>query len=355
MPQPLSFERLWFPMGVRKRAIFFENVNQKTALSAESLNARLGEIQHGPTSILFHRLSYCSMEVFRNCIRVLSVGEATTVGGLTHSSNASNTTTAMTFEMKGKARRCCCKPTSKTYTHETKIPHRTCVSNISYFLPPPAYAAKPEDLQLRQLVHNLPEELFDKLLQDFLYMALGPRKLYADDERLYMRAFGALNRVMYAKHRRIFLSQSTWVIGQGNCQETTSFLNQMPMSMLRNIRKIEIKLSGHDCIHPSLDHYFAPPDISEPKIDRLIRLLYYMIECARFATELMRTWLGKFDAVKALQLKLDEVVFDVSDAYGLDGDYLGRHFTRSAILQLETRNFAGGAPVKISLLRPDSH
>ena len=100
--QPLSFEALWFSMGVRKRAIFFKDVLEKTCLRAEKLNARLGEIHHSPTSRLLSKLGTCFMAVFGNYIRVLLVGEAHTVGGLTLSSNAGNPTLPRLSRWKAK-------------------------------------------------------------------------------------------------------------------------------------------------------------------------------------------------------------------------------------------------------------
>lgn len=341
-------------MCVRKRAIFFENVIQETALSAETLNTRLGEFHHGPTARLRRNLSSCSMAVFENYTRILSVGEATTVSGMTLSSNARNTNTATTIEMEGKAKQRHFKPTNETYFHERDNPRSVCVSDISAIPPSPAYAAKPVDLRLCQLVHNLPPELFDMVLEEFLHAALGPRKLYIGDVRLYIRAFGALNRAMYAKHRGIFLSQSIWVMGEGSCQDTISFLNKMPVSMVRCIRKIEMRFTRHDCVHPSLDHYFVLPDITTPSTDRLDCLLHYMKDCAKLASELLRTWFENFGAIKALEQRFDELVLDVSDAYGPDGDFLGRDF-RNAILPPTARDFAGGTPVKFTVLGIDNH
>ena len=333
-------------MGVRKRTIFFENVIQKTELSAKTLNARLCEIHHGPTSRLAHKLGSCSMAVFGNYIRVLSGGEATSIGDLTLSSVASNTNTTTTIEMEGKAAPPqAVEPINKTYKFGLD---KKCKSDVSAFPPTSDDSVKPADLPLRQVVHSLPPELFDKMLQDFLHTALGPRKIYVGAEHLNMRVFGALNAAMYAKQRSIFLSESVWVIGQGNHQETTSFLDKMPASMLRCIKRIEVRLTRRDYKCPSLDHYFDLPYKTTSSIDRLDCLLNYMRDCEKFKYELVRTWLGKLPAVMALGQRLDELVFDVSDAYGPDGDFFGRD------LATAINGFMGGMPVNVVVLGIDN-
>lgn len=350
LPPPLSFEALWYSMGVRKRTIVFENVIQKTDLSAERLNARLCEIHHGPTSRLAHKLTNCSMAVFGNYIRVLSGGKATTIGDFTLSSVASSTNTTTTIEMEGKAAPLQApKPVKKAHIFEPDIPHRECKSDVSASLPTSDESVKPADLPIRQHVHNLPPELFDKMLQDFLHTALGPRKIYVGIEYINMRVFGALNAAMYAKQRSTFLSESVWVIGQGNYQETTSFLNKMPVSMLKCIKRIELRLTRQDYKHPSLDYYFDLPYGTTPSIDRLDCLLNYMRECEKFKYELVSTWLGKIHAVMALKHRLDELVLDVSDAYGPDDDFFGRDFA------IATNGFAGDTPVNVVVLGIDNH
>lgn len=75
-----------------------------------------------------------------------------------------------------------------------------------------------------------------------------------------------------------------------------------------------------------------------------------MRECAKFGSELVRTWLGKFGAVRAIKQRLDELVLDVSDAYAPDGDFLGRDIIGAIVLRRTARDFAGGTPVKFVVL-----
>lgn len=289
------------------------------------------------------------MTVFGNYIRVLSDREATAIGDSTFSSVASSPNTTTTIEMEGKAVPLqALKPINKTYTFEPHIQHKQCKSDISAFPQTSDDAVKPADLKLRQLVHSLPSELFEKMLQDFLHTALGPRKIYVGAEYINMRLFGALNSAMYAKQRSIFLSESIWVIGQGNNQETTSFLNKMPVSMLRCIKKIEMRLTRQNYKYPSLDDYFDLPYITTSSIDRLNCLLNYMRECEKIKYRLVRTWLGKIFAVMALQKSLDELILDVSDAYGPDGVFFGRDLATTAA------GFAAGMPVELIVLGMDN-
>lgn len=164
-----------------------------------------------------------------------------------------------------------------------------------------------------------------------------------------MRVFGALNAALYAKQRSIFLSQSVWVIGQGTHQETTSFLNKMPVSMLRCIKRIELRLTRQDYRYPSPDDYFDLPYITTPTIDGLDCLLNYMRDCERLKSKLLGTWLGKIHAVTTLVQRLDELVLDVSDAYEPDGDFFGRDLANATV------GCTGGTPVKLIVLGIDDH
>ena len=290
------------------------------------------------------------MAVFGNYIRILSGGEVTTISDFTLASVASSTNTTTAIEMEGKAAPLeALEPIKKTYIFGPDNPYRKSKSNVSAFPPTSTQSVKPADLPLRQLVHNLPREIFDKMLQDFLHTALGPREIYVGAEYLNMRVFGALNAAMYAKQRVRFLSESAWVIGQGNHQETTTFFNKMPVSILRCIKRIEMRLTRQDYKNPSLDYYFDLPYITDFSLDRLDCLLNNMRECEKIKYELVRIWLGKIHAVMALQQTLDELILDVGDAYGPDGDFFGRD------LAIATNGFVGGTPVNLVVLGIDDH
>ena len=91
--------------------------------------------------------------------------------------------------------------------------------------------------QLRQRVHALPPELFQTTLQHFLHSVSEPGKIYLGAENLSLRVFGALDRVMYTKQRSIFLSESVWVIGQGNHEEAMGILDRIPLSLMKSMKR----------------------------------------------------------------------------------------------------------------------
>lgn len=347
-PYPVSFEDIWYAMDVRKRAVFFENVIKKTELSVERLNARFTELLRLEPAWLSRRLIGSSMLMFRNYTKVLSASRATAVGDriLSLVGNDAQTATTMEMETEVVPLEAHDEPTSKTGSYEPGTSRTQCESDILSFPPPSDDARKSADSQLCQLVHCLPSELFDKVLQNFLHMVFRPRKIYVGVEHLNLHVFGALNRTMYAKYRGMFLSESVWVLGQGNEEETIGFLFMMPISLWTSIKKVEVKFTRHDYTDPTLERFLTPPRGTAPTTgDGLDSLIDYIGESAKAKSQLMRIWLAKLDFV--VSLKLDELVLDFGDAYGPDGEFVGRRFANAA------NSFSAHTPAKITILGTD--
>ena len=335
-------------MDVRKRGAFLENIIQKTELSAERLSAHLNYLGHIETFNLAHTLKSCSMTVFLKYIEILSIGRATAVDDHTLPFIASSMESTTTCKRGGNVvpLQVCDEPTSKINTHEPDgPPQKSNANTLAISHSPYDDATKPADSQLCRLVHSLPPELFNKMLQTFLHTVFGPRKIYLGVEHLNLHVLGALNRAMYAKQQSILLSESVWVIGQGNYGEGIGFLARMPMAMLKSIRKIEMSLTGQDYECPSLKHYFALPNNTTSGTGRLDCLLDYIKECHKTKYKLMMIWDAKIDAV--MSLKLNELTLNFSDAYGPDGEFLGRWFADT------THCLSAGTAAKFLILGMD--
>lgn len=180
------------------------------------------------------------MAVFLKYIEIHSIGQATAVDDHTLPFITSSMKSTTAFIRGGNAvpLQVCDEPTNKTSTHEPDGPTQKSKADTLATSPPPCPsddATKPADSQLRRLVHSLPPEFFSKMLQVFLHTVFRPRKIYLGVEHLNLHVLGAVNRAMYAKQQSILLSESVWVIGQGNYEEGIGFLARMPMPMLKSI------------------------------------------------------------------------------------------------------------------------
>ena len=312
-------------MDVRKRAIFLDNVIQKTDLSAERLDARLSCLDHRTSLKLARSFRICPMVVFMKYIRILSIGQVATVGDHTIPAVASDeyATTTIKKDSKAVSQQGCDEPKSRTGIHKPGSP---CRKHKAYKLPfpPPDEALKPAESQLCQLVHSLPPELFERLQRVLLQTVFEPRRIHPGVESLNLHILGALDRAMYAKQRNEFLSESVWVMVQGNYEEAQDFLGRIPLSITRSIKKMELRPTKQDYKYRSLDRYFALPNDPSFASDRFGCLLAYMAECHRTRHKLVNIWLRKIGALAALQLS--QLVLDFSDAYGSDGEFLGRSF-----------------------------
>lgn len=315
-------------MDVRKRAVFLEDVIWKTDLSIERLNAHFGELHRFKPNWLSRRLIGCSMPVFRNYIKILLFSRATAFSHDTLSPVAENEHTATTVEMETHAvpLQASDDPSAKPGTYELGISCKKRESDTLAFPTPSADAHNPANPELTQLVHSLPPELFGKVLQEFLHAVFRPRRIYVGAEPLNLQVLGGLNRAMYAKHRSTFLSESIWVFGQGGYQETIGLLHMMPASLLTSIKKIEVRFTRHDYKEPSPEHFYSLFRKTAPaNDDPLNSLMDYIRKSANAKSHLMQIWLRKLDHL--LSLKLDELVLDFKDAYGPDGEFVGRRFT----------------------------
>ncbi len=182
-------------------------------------------------------------------------------------------------------------------------------------------APEPMDPKLLEMIHNLPSELFLQIQEEFFNSTFGPRTVHPYDELVSTRVFQALNKGLLAKYRRIFFSQNTWIIGEGDYGDAVEFLNRMPRPLLRLITKVKMAFKTHDCIHSSLNAYFEPSPGNTSNVLEILR--GYQAHCIRNTDRLMKIWTEKFWAVSLL--RLESFVLDLSDAYAPDGAYLGVH------------------------------
>ena len=106
-----------------------------------------------------------------------------------------------------------------------------------------------------------------------------------------------------------------------------------------------MSLTGQDCKCPSLKHHFALPNKTTSGTDRLDYLLDYIEECHTTKYQLMMIWDAKVHAV--MSLKLSELALNFSDAYGPDGEFLGRWFADT------TNCLSGGTAAKFRILGMD--
>ncbi|KAL8716959.1 MAG: hypothetical protein Q9181_008374, partial [Wetmoreana brouardii] len=102
-----------------------------------------------------------------------------------------------------------------------------------------------------EVIGKLPQELFDQVIVDVLELALLPGAVFPQQKpqgedkikwqnRQYdvvLPGLLTLNKFVLAKYEQRMWRENVFVIGQGDWQDTTAFLDQMPQEACNHIRK----------------------------------------------------------------------------------------------------------------------
>ena len=103
----------------------------------------------------------------------------------------------------------------------------------------------------------------------FFQTCFGPRRICPQRENLNLYVLEALNRELYARYRKIFWSENTWVIEAG-IAETVRSLSRIPKDTLYMIKKVEWRYSPPGIgLRESLAHYFFDENGEEKRYNVL--------------------------------------------------------------------------------------
>ncbi len=291
---------------MRQRIKFLEITARNPNISAARLEATIRRLRFEDSLNLVRFLVRCSIARFERYLQVCSVDRSEPV----HDQHGKQKFIKDPYYVKELEWQIS-ESSSETTDSETTLSFETASET----------ASEPMDPKFCELIHNLPPELFLQIQEEFFNSTFGPRAVHPYDELVSTRVFQALNKRLLAKYRRIFYSQNTWIIGQGDYDDAVEFLDRIPPQLVRLIRKVKMAFKTHDFIHSSLNAYFDPSQGNTSNVLEI--LLGYRTQCICNSDQLMKNWIGKFWAV--LFFRLESFVLDLSDAYAPDGTYLGLH------------------------------
>ena len=188
---------------------------------------------------------------------------------------------------------------------------------------------------------GMAQEIRDAIMMAYFYGALFPGNIFPQQRpspsgyfehcsRLYCppdrSALSAMNRSLYYKFRQVFWSQNNWVIGPGFFRDTVTWLRSVPADARKLIRKVEINFSIID-FEWYLRRYrnaLAKALGQEPQSDKFDLPTREVVQV--YDDQLTWQWTRKFQAI--LELELEELTLDFTDAVSLDGKFLGSDFAR---------------------------
>ena len=328
MPLPFAFERFWYEifwysLSVRQRIRFYEIMVRNPNIRPARLEATIRRLRFEDSLNLIRFLVRCSIARFERYLQVCSVDRSEPV----HDQHGKKKFIREPYHVNELERQIL-ENYFKTTDLETTPSFET--------------ASKLMDPDFFKLIHNLPRELFLQIQEEFFNSTFGPRAVHPYDELVSSHVFQALNKELLAKYRRIFFSQNTWIIEQGDYDDAVEFLDRMPPQLVRLIRKIEMAFKTHDCILSSLKAYFEPNQGITSNVLEILR--GYCDQCTTISLQLIEIWIGKFWAITFL--RLESFVLDLSDTYAPDGEYLG------ACIAWQLPRFAHGLPGSFTVSAP---
>lgn len=77
-------------------------------------------------------------------------------------------------------------------------------------------------------------------------MTFGPQKMDPYNELRNSHVFKVLNHEMLANYQCIFLSENTWIFGQGDRDEAVELLDRMPCSTRQMARNVQTAFTTQD-------------------------------------------------------------------------------------------------------------
>ncbi|KAL8649183.1 MAG: hypothetical protein Q9226_005678 [Calogaya cf. arnoldii] len=230
-----------------------------------------------------------------------------------------------------------------------------------------------EEMQLARYIQlDMPQEIKNAIAMEYFHSALVPGKVFPqqlpnssglfecwEGSELYRPAdvsvFQSMDHSLYTRFRKLFCSENTWVIGPGEPPETVAWLQKVPPETKKLIKKVEIKFTIEDLDHDpkyrrALAKALGQYPMSAWKSDLPVHPVILDHVIHRHLEDLEGIWKEKYRAI--LELELDELTLDFSDAVMLNGHYIGTHFALWILgpKYAFTRQF----PQKLNVWSPDT-
>lgn len=187
------------------------------------------------------------------------------------------------------------------------------------------------DPELRQRIHSLPPEIFDLIKEALLQDAFGPRRFNLKCGPFHHQGISlALNKDLYQKCRHKLYSESTWVVGlcEGQCDRAAVVRGaSFPHRNFKFVKKWELQLSTDDIFnsHPTYsEEWFQPPRLHGRWAictNSLVALHAYQNYHEFINFQLLEMWAKTWAFVTSSQAT--HLHLDLSRAFGADGVYMG--------------------------------
>lgn len=197
--------------------------------------------------------------------------------------------------------------------------------------------------ELRLGLQKLPKELCDAIESAFIKDTLAPGFIFPDQapgpdgkhlffgssfEPTRYEVLLGLNRENYLVHGAQFWS-NLFVIGKGPAWFSMRWLERMHDDVKAKVRNVYISLSRDDNPERSNSRaeYLARASDHGGILDPLGSMQLFDSEVVDFNTTLQNRWYRKMMCLK--HLKLERLIIDVRDAFGLDDTFVGLSFMRT--------------------------